>query len=949
MAPGSQSWWTDDRVNETVTIGYVHSQLRPGEQELLRRPLYFGGDLTDDTYLDWILTRAKRFFLILVAIGVPDQIFGIVDDSYDDEDLPIADYAVPDLRLSFQPDPALDKRFYKTQFRFLSRIVALGEHIRYANEETVPVNTLGLKSVVMSLGYEGTDRVRIPDNPTVYVRRRISVADQSAEEELLSEIAANRRLVHEHVVSVFASYTHEGFLNVLSSPAPEWSLKSFLTDTPKAFDNLTKTQRRHILINWPHCLANALAWLHNNGDSHGAIRPSNIQVDESFNISLGLLAGDGVLRGKVRSDDIEAYQYAPPERWKRAVTYRSTGSASVVLPSGGRTGRRMTTNDKSGSSDGRNSVRSISGSAIPTYTFQPMSKGNYARLRLRAAKTLDNSSLPTIGGSSTDAPSTPTDDRSISTQGTARPDIRTALPVRAPSIMSSTSSTGTRETRIPAGPVFVAPPEGRSTMVQQWQSIEQDMFASDMFSLGAVMMDIMTVLCKRTYSAFSRHRSTKNRMAGRGGGLADASFHANLGQVFSWAQSLENEANKKSKKDESQALSAVGPVVQLALQCLARDPVARMTSEKLESRLAEHISRSASIVRLHCTAGALSDSSSEQTASIPIRQKNRSEPEKGSTERQQRRPSTNALAAQGEHHPGRRIDQPDEHILQSPILFTSTSPSAITPPAITPVSSLASFNFDGRSDTVVAESPHSRVQSVRGPTRRDPHHEPWLSDGSDKDTPKKREWKTWHDNDSQVMDPRLSYSESIDTGAFTYINYSTSASSEDEQGGLKFFPRREQQQQQQQQQQPQPPPLQPKPPTTPPTRHQTPPDRPPPDRALPPVPPLPAAALDSPKTSRRRTKDSPKNSPRQSRVVTRNQGQTQTREELPAAAMPPPIARRYPTRKDSLTNLGLHEDDDYHDIIRHTGTRRSERSDPAKAAPRSRSKHSADRHDRHAA
>ncbi|KIV78685.1 hypothetical protein PV11_06309 [Exophiala sideris] len=931
MAPGSQSWWTDDRVNETVTIGYVHSQLRPSEQELLRRPLYFGGDLTDDTYLDWILTRAKRFFLILVAIGVPDQIFGIVDDSYDDEDLPIADYAVPDLRLSFQPDPALDKRYYKTQFRFLSRIVALGEHIRYANEENVPVNTLGLKSVVMSLGYEGTDRVRIPDNPTVYVRRRISVADQSAEEELLSEIASNRKLFHEHVVSVFASYTHEGFLNVLSSPAPEWSLKSFLTDTPKAFDNLSKTPRRHILINWPHCLANALSWLHNNGGSHGAIRPSNIQVDESFNISLGLLAGDGILRGKVRSDDIEAYQYAPPERWKRAVTFRSTGSASVALPSGGRTARRMTTNDKSSSSDGRNSVRSMSVSAGATYTFQPMSKGSYARLRLRAAKTLDNTSLSTIGGRSTDEPPTPTDDRSISTQGTARPDVHTALPMRAPSIMSSTSSTSTRETRVPAGPVFVAPPEGRSTMVQMWQSIEQDMFASDMFSLGAVMMDIMTVLCKRTYSAFSRHRSTKNRMAGRGGGLADASFHANLGQVFSWAQSLENEASKKSKKDESQAFNAVGPVVQLALQCLARDPVARPTSEKLESALAEHISRSASNVRLHCTARASSDSSSERIANIPIREKDRSEKQKGLTERQQRRASTNALAAQGEQHPGRRIDQPDDHLLQSPFTFTPTSPSATTPPAITPASSLASFNFDGRSDTVVDESPRSRVQSVRAPTRRDPHHEPWLSDGSDKETPK-GQWKTWHNNDSQVVDPRLSYSESIDTGAFTYINYSTSASSDDEQSGLKFYPRREQPPQQQQQ----PPPQTPTPP---------PPDRPPPDRALPPVPPIPA--LDTTKSPRRRTKNSPKNSPRQSRVVTRSQAQIPAAREEPQLAPPPtPRTSRYPTRKDSLTNLPLH-DDDYHDIIRHTGTRRSDRSEHAKEAPRSRSKHATDQHERH--
>lgn len=906
MPPVSQSWWTDDRVNDTVTSAYVHAHLRPDEQELLLRPLYFGGDLTDDTYLDWIVIRAKRLFLILVAAGVPDQIFGIVDDSYDDEDLPIADHAIPDLRLSFEPDPALDRRFYKLQFRFLSRIVASGEHIRYAKEETVPVTTVGLKSVVMSFGHDGVDRVHLPDSSSkVYLRRRLTMTHQSTEEDFLIEIAANRRLCHEHVISVFASYTHEGSFNVLFSPAPDWNLKSFLTDAPKVYDNLPKTRRRHILLNWSHCLSNALSWLHTNGESHGAIRPSNIQVDGSFNISLGLLVGDSVLRQKVRTDDIEAYQYAPPERWKRAVTFQSTGSASVALPSGGRTGRRIGTNEKSASSDGRNSVRSTSSSMVATYAFQPMSKGNYARLRLRAAKTLDNSSIPTIRGRSKHTPPTPADDKSVSTQGTTKPDIRAGLAVRAPSIVPSTSSNGTRETLMPGGPVFVAPPEGRSTLVQTWQSIEQDTFASDMFSLGAVILDIMTILCKRSYSSFSRHRSSKNRMAGRGGGLADASFHANLGQVFMWAQSLENEAAKKAKKDESQAFHAVGPVVQLALQCLARDPVARPTSQVLERSLAEHICRSTSISRLHCTAAGSSSSNSEQTASIPIRQNSRPAGEERSIERLHRNTSKKAMATQGGQQSSAQNDPLHEHHLQSTVVPGPTSPSVSTPPRITPSSSLASFNFDSRSDTVIPESPHSRAQSLRMPSNcRDLQHELWQGDG-DKDTLKKREWNTWHPNDSQVMDPRLSYSESIDTGAFTYINYSSSASSDEESGDMKPFPSRQQQ-----------------PPSSPPAGRPA----PPPDRALPPVPPLPLP--DTSKASRRRTKTTP----RESRVMSQDRDRSQpptTRKEPPMPTSPPPATGRYPTRQDSLSNLNLnlnldlalHEDDDYHDIIRHTGMR----------------------------
>ena len=82
MAPGLPTWWTDERLNETVDLAYVKSHLRPEEQALLTRVPSFAAGLTDDTYLEWILTRARRFFLILVDVGVPDQVFGIIDDSY---------------------------------------------------------------------------------------------------------------------------------------------------------------------------------------------------------------------------------------------------------------------------------------------------------------------------------------------------------------------------------------------------------------------------------------------------------------------------------------------------------------------------------------------------------------------------------------------------------------------------------------------------------------------------------------------------------------------------------------------------------------------------------------------------------------------------------------------------------------------------------------------------
>src|SRR5947207_7560240 len=104
MPTHASAWWTDDRIEATVDRAFIFAQLTSDERTLLTQSISFGGGLTNDTYLDWILDRAKKLFLILVEIGVPDQIFGLVDESYDDADLPITLSAVPDLRLTQDPD-----------------------------------------------------------------------------------------------------------------------------------------------------------------------------------------------------------------------------------------------------------------------------------------------------------------------------------------------------------------------------------------------------------------------------------------------------------------------------------------------------------------------------------------------------------------------------------------------------------------------------------------------------------------------------------------------------------------------------------------------------------------------------------------------------------------------------------------------------------------------------
>lgn len=587
MAPNTSGWWTDEKVDATVTSQYVHSRLRPSEAEQLTKSVF--GDLSDDTYLEWILTRSKRFFLTLVEAGVPDQIFGIIDDSWDDEDLPIPEDEVPGLLLSAEPDRTLDRRFYKAQFKYLIRVVQDGEHIRYAQEETVPVNAFGSKPVI-GKAKDGVDKVKLPsDGRRVFVRKRLSLRNRGMEEELLAEMADWRSFAHDHVLSIFGSYTMEDSLYVLMTPAPEYSLKSFLNDSPKAFEAFSKTERRKIVLQWTHCLSSGLSWLHRNGKHHGAIRPSRIQIDDQFRISFGQFDGSGILCDSTVKDDIEAYQYAAPERWKRSVTIQATGRS--VLPSGGRTGRRLTMEaERSLSGDSRHdhgssTISTQLSTTRPTsvsYAFSPTSKTG-TRLRLGSTKN----AIARMGSTMRKSESRLTNH---ATDG-LRP-VRTSLEAHArpgaTSVMSSNSSDGTKARR-QGGPIYAATPEMRTAVVQTWASAQHDQLAADIFSLGSILMDILTFLCKHSYNSFARHRSTKNKSAGRGGGLADASFHANIGQVFSWAEMLHKDADKRIKKDDGPIFKAVGPCLQVILQCLDRDPSERLNATDLEKKLCDHI------------------------------------------------------------------------------------------------------------------------------------------------------------------------------------------------------------------------------------------------------------------------------------------------------------------------------------------------------------------------
>jgi len=547
-------WWPEERIKATLDTKYIISRLRPESVPRLFDLPRWGEGLTSETYMEWVLTKAGRLFLILNEIGIPDRIFALVDESRDDDDLPMAEQNIDLLCLSpYGNDPALDERFFHTQWRFLVRGITEGEHVTYTTNEGVPVESV---RATTSSGLQGrdetVDKVILSGKVCrVFLRTRVQVGGAPhffSSDEVLAEIRALRKLAHQHIVSIYASYFVDDNVCVLFTGAEtDRTLHNFLVDEPLVFKRLPKEQRRQTLITWPHCLASALSWLHVHGYAHTAIRPSNVLVDPSFNIYLGQFQGLDSLLAPPRVNDLESYQYSAPERWVQTsapVPSIQQVPSKTILPSGGRTGRRKKP-VRLALAPLRESPPSSPDNPRPD---SAASKGTVIHLGLPGSPSrfsfAFSSSSSSSGASSyyTSTNSTSTSSpRQRSPLWAKRP--RNLIPT--PSITSSTSSSSTNSSLI------TPPPSALSSNLPTWHSTQASQSQADLFSLAAIILDILTHLCKRSLASFASHRSARNRSAGRGGGMADASFHLarNAVQVQSWIALLEGDALKRCRRD----------------------------------------------------------------------------------------------------------------------------------------------------------------------------------------------------------------------------------------------------------------------------------------------------------------------------------------------------------------------------------------------------------------
>ena len=373
------AWWTNERINSTVDRTYIIEKLPANKRDALHRPLSFGGDLTDDTYLDWILHKGQRWFLILDALGVSHRIFGIIDKSCDDDDLPLSEDALWRLDLFEDKTQSLDRKFHRQQFNYLIQELAPDRHTEYGADAVVPVETEtrrigGSQNAVC-------DRVCLKSQ--FYIRKRVNTKGKNSIGQFLVLLKSIRPLRHPHLVSLWATYSQEDYSYMLLTPSYELTLKTCLDDPPKLFKALPKLRRRELLLTWLACLTSAAAYLHEHRQVHGSIRPSVITISPDYKLCLSNFAALSALDDATAPYDREVYDYGAPEFWERKAISQSIAPPKTTLPDGGRTRQRLPKGQRPATP--RTSATSSSSSSNSRTVVTTFSNGSQSSTASRSA------------------------------------------------------------------------------------------------------------------------------------------------------------------------------------------------------------------------------------------------------------------------------------------------------------------------------------------------------------------------------------------------------------------------------------------------------------------------------------------------------------------------------------------------------------------------------------
>lgn len=469
-----------------MTADFICSRIRPSLRYKLNHEIDTFRELTNSTYLDWILTKARRIFLILAETGIPNKIFDVVDAAWDDDDLPVSAELISEFCAPSHGDgsivagrnkpgvdtltKATEAKFHLNQFEFLLRELERGDHIDYADNEIVPLEYVHRMPPAVSL--QRWYRVRVAKGDVLVRRKFVLPSDQQQsdskptadrsfrrlEEEsraiFLRDVGVIQRLNHPHIMEIFATYTFRKEAFTMSSFNAQHTLQTFIDHrNPIQIQGLSRQGRQALLFGWIHCLSSAVAAIHDFGLTHSSIRPSNIVVDD--NNSLAFSDIPSLKTFSQLAEGNEAYDYSAPE-----VIESTSLDTSLLSPF-----------DAFPSPPDDSSVVALSISSPSRVS----SRRRFRRFRKSAEN--DSTSASTTFGSLRSRPSS----------------------VRSTRNISSSAGLST-QSRIPQGSHH----DYSISPLSNCQS-------SDIFSLGCVILDILSFILKRKGSDFVRHRQNKSK------------------------------------------------------------------------------------------------------------------------------------------------------------------------------------------------------------------------------------------------------------------------------------------------------------------------------------------------------------------------------------------------------------------------------------------------------
>jgi serine/threonine protein kinase len=567
-----QLWWTDERIDAKVTQAFVVSKLRGEERDFLKRPIGFGEGLTDDTYMEWIMYRARRLFLILAEVGMSDQIFGVIDDAWADDDLPLSGAKIHELALTAENDDALNKRFYDTQFLYLLRELKQGSHIDYGPKEHIPMEYVN--SLPPAVTLQIWDRVHFPGRPEeIYMRRKYPLADKGNRHHLrksfMRDVRKGQTIAHHHIASVWASYTSESATYIISDFVGEHTLGTFIDHrNPMQFQRVRAPQRPILLCEWMHCLADALASMHHREAAHTAIRPSNILIDRENRIAFADVGSLRTFQRGKKVNKTEVFNYTAPESQLAQVPLSFASSPPISSMGAFGKLRKMSssTSSSSGGSSNGGSTRSNSVVTLPSSPITPQSTG---RANSLTAITTALSSLPKSSHSI----------RNFS-RHLADASCSSAMPNSPTTIIHLVPTTDGPEADILQGLPDPSPE------------------LADIYSLGCVFLDIITFLIKGKLNDFVKFRTTRMMSPTPNGKRTrnDTSFHVSPEKLDGWIDILKDD----SERFPNQVYRAVPALLELVQKMVLHQATLRPSAREVRDRIQDILVGEGGIETLCC-------------------------------------------------------------------------------------------------------------------------------------------------------------------------------------------------------------------------------------------------------------------------------------------------------------------------------------------------------------